>query len=325
MPAPKRQESAFTLVELLVVVTIILILVAMLVPAMSRAVYQAQLTVDAANLDAIAGGTALYAMDFGRRYPNRPGNREAEDTTSFAPFYLKSRTDNNPLNARDLRPIVRGYIGAQNWPCALSRDADLSEEANEGVDRVYAGYNLFFGFTYTRTGDWLGTGTFGTKTAEQGMIKLGDRWTFTNQTPEGAPVTRYFDVLACDIDWQKWNGESFGSHPDDARTMAFFSKQGEMSPWAGDGTFTWTWWQKGETQEPQTRGRIDMNAARADGSVTRYNHLKAEKFSNPGFADVALFDTRFGYSGEWINVPEQFAPSTSAQSSGGGGSGGSEF
>jgi len=136
------------------------------------------------------------------------------------------------------------------------------------------------------------------------MIKVGDRWTFTNRNADGSQVTRSFDTLACDIDWQKWNGESFGSHPDAANTMVYYSMQNAVSPWAADGTFTWSWWQKGETQEPRTRGLTDMNSARADGAVLRYSNLKAGKFDNSGLTYIALFDTRFGFDGEWMNVPE---------------------
>jgi prepilin-type N-terminal cleavage/methylation domain-containing protein len=295
-------RDGFTLIELLVVITIIVVLLALLVPALDRAIYQAELATCGARQRAIANGSLLYAFDFKRQYPHRPGNREAEDTTSFAPFHIKSRTDNNPLNARDLRLIVRDFIGPKLWPCPLSGDIDLSEEATEQADRVYSGFNLFFGFTYTKTGDWLGTGAFGANTAEQGMIKMGNRWTFTPNPANPDGVVYRFSLLTSDIDWQKGNGETFGSHPDEKDLMSNFRATNAMSPWPADGTVTWSWWQK--VTGGENRGLIDMNAAKDDGAVLRYVAVQAARYSTPGFADIALFDTRFGWAGEWMNVPE---------------------
>src|SRR5688500_13745385 len=62
----------FTIVELLVVITIIVILLALLMPGMDRAIYQAELAVCAAKLDAVSSGTTLYALNHRRAYPYRP-------------------------------------------------------------------------------------------------------------------------------------------------------------------------------------------------------------------------------------------------------------
>lgn len=301
-PNPVHSRKAlhgFTLIELLVVVTIIVVLLALLIPAMDKAIHQAELAQCGANLKAIGTGAALYAFDHKRSYPNRPGNREAEDTTSFAPFYLASRTDNNPLNRRDVRPIIKAHIGPKLWNCPLAGDIDLSEEATEGSDRVYGGYNLFFGFTYTRPGGvWLGA-----KSPEKGMMKMGDRWSFTNTDGNSNPVTHRFNLLATDIDYNQGSRYSFGSHPDAAGFMANKVSQGDLSGWAPDGTVTWTWWEKPKNSD--WRGDIDFNAARDDGSVVRYAKVLPNKFEDPRFTDVALFDTRFGYDGDWLNVPKQ--------------------
>ena len=57
----------FTLVELLVSITIIVILLALLSPSLDRAVERAIITQCAANLDAWGTGMGLYALD-NRRY-----------------------------------------------------------------------------------------------------------------------------------------------------------------------------------------------------------------------------------------------------------------
>lgn len=82
-----------------------------------------------------------------------------------------------------------------------------------------------------------------------------------------------------------------------------FRRINTLAPWALDGAQTWAWWQKGGNTNPFNRGLIDMNAAHEDGSAIRYSAVKAGKGDSPEFTDIALFDTRFGYPGEWLNVP----------------------
>src|SRR5687767_12600186 len=69
-------SKAFSLVELLVVVTIITVLMALLAPAMDQAIYQAELAVCGANQRTTAGAVTLYAAGNKRSYPYRPGVRD---------------------------------------------------------------------------------------------------------------------------------------------------------------------------------------------------------------------------------------------------------
>src|SRR5688572_22045336 len=66
---PIRPYPGFTLVELLVVITIIAILLALMMPAMDKAIYQAELAVCASNQRQTATGLYVYAMDHRRWYP----------------------------------------------------------------------------------------------------------------------------------------------------------------------------------------------------------------------------------------------------------------
>ena len=65
-------RKAFTLVELLVIITIIVVLLALLAPAMGKAIYQAQLAACATRLKSFATGVTVYAIDYRRSYPHRP-------------------------------------------------------------------------------------------------------------------------------------------------------------------------------------------------------------------------------------------------------------
>jgi prepilin-type N-terminal cleavage/methylation domain-containing protein len=63
------RSRAFTLVELLVVITIIVILLALLTPALDRAIEQAERVQCAAKLHAQDLALKQYALDFRRNYP----------------------------------------------------------------------------------------------------------------------------------------------------------------------------------------------------------------------------------------------------------------
>src|SRR5437870_3033494 len=69
---PRPRLTAFTLVELLVVISIIVTLLALLSPALDRAIYQAEMAVCGARLRSVAGSALIYAPDFRRQYPYRP-------------------------------------------------------------------------------------------------------------------------------------------------------------------------------------------------------------------------------------------------------------
>ena len=65
----RRERRAFTLIELLVVVAIIALLVAILLPSLSRAKELTRRAVCATNLHHWFGGASLYAQDYDGSYP----------------------------------------------------------------------------------------------------------------------------------------------------------------------------------------------------------------------------------------------------------------
>jgi len=150
--------DGFTLVELLVVITIFVMLLALLMPAMEKAVYQAELAVCASRQDAIGSAAILYAHDHQRRYPDRFETPGA--TPAWQPTQLISPVGTQDRDGGDLRPVLRGYFdlnGLLNDPLAPGK-LDFVTSSLEAY--THTPYALWFGWR------------FGTR---RGMTKLGDR------------------------------------------------------------------------------------------------------------------------------------------------------
>ena len=69
----KTSRNAFTLIEMLVAVAIIALLIALLMPAISRAGFIARLTKCKSNLRQIGVAQSSYAIDFLNWYPHQTG------------------------------------------------------------------------------------------------------------------------------------------------------------------------------------------------------------------------------------------------------------
>jgi prepilin-type N-terminal cleavage/methylation domain-containing protein len=96
----------FTLVELLVVITILAILMSLLTPALRKAVRTATLTVCVNNLKQMGVGLALYAEDYAELYPAR-----SKSSTSYEPIsrMYVIRNDGAGYNLREsLEPYHGG-------------------------------------------------------------------------------------------------------------------------------------------------------------------------------------------------------------------------
>ena len=233
---PQHTMRAFTLIELLVVVAITVVLLALITPALDKAVYQAELTVCAARQKGIGSSVTAYAMDSKRWYPARAPAPQASWRTWQLVMPFTSAQD--PFDFRTtLRPAL-AINKMLNDP--LTSTVDM--ETNVLTTWVYAPYSLWFGFAYS---------------GQPGMYKVGDRWGWTVGTKSGNSL-----VLAGDLDETNYAAYVYGGHPDaDGYTHQDLAQDdinfNTYSRWISSTGFN--------------RGQVDLNFLYSDGAVTRFS------------------------------------------------------
>jgi prepilin-type N-terminal cleavage/methylation domain-containing protein len=260
--------SGFSLVELLVVVTIIVVLLALLAPAMEKAVYHAELVTCAARQDGVATGVLGYAMSYRRYYPHRAGPAEV----NWVPAYVCS-------NDRDDRAAIFEAVSPKLLLDPFRGKIDLT--ATSPLRQIiYANYSMYFSWRFTPTGD-----NGKQKNREKGMYKLGDRFTWTDYFPQ-QPIQRSYNLLLSDMSVIREPDEgstvhsAHGSHPDrDQQIMNLAWSQDDplaATFYAGQGqVLTFSFWRIQDTTPPRPkRGLYDISHAYDDGSVVRTNDVK---------------------------------------------------
>ena len=111
-----KRRSAFTLVELLVVVSIIALLIAILLPSLGRARDQAKKSACASNLHQIGVACNTYAAEFNQFLPLETGHGYENADAHW--FYLRYGYGNSPqYTAPD------GKTDSTHWGLALLMDA----------------------------------------------------------------------------------------------------------------------------------------------------------------------------------------------------------
>jgi prepilin-type N-terminal cleavage/methylation domain-containing protein len=270
-------QAAFTLVELLVVVTIIAVLLSLLVPALSEAMYQADLAKCGANMRTTGAGLVSYAMSSKRFYPLR-GLQQAQagdpgyDYSYIAATSLADRTygqfDGRPY-LKDIIQINKNLVD----PLCLPVELEIDKGADENVA---ASYTMWWGWRYkVPSATSTSTNTTGTPSAsvnnragwgEQGMYQLGDVWTWGNEK---------FSLLMGDYDLNLGGGDANpiqGSHPDDEMKLNpyAFKYQPLFGTGAGIPITGSLYMHQGDI----IRGKIDMNHLYDDVSVQRLTKVK---------------------------------------------------
>ena len=292
--------------ELLVVVTIIVILLALLTPALDSAVYQAELAVCAARVRSLAQAPTMYASENKRSYPDRETYRGGKYKTN-RPNRLWLANGTNPN--WDQRRYIRPYLGSINkgfqCPFLPEMDLDLPDvETRSAGQTAWASYQFWWGWQYSVTDGGAGVEGVGSvggtvRATGRGMFRLGDKFTYS--PPPGdrytPPGEHSFDIIANDFDLSTFpedaspfGNASISSHPDKDDKMAVNIQ--EFEP-----THLWSRWQA----SPYGRGLLDLNFGRTDNSVQRYSDVVCEIEPAGHVPDDRMVRVPEGNADEWIH------------------------
>jgi prepilin-type N-terminal cleavage/methylation domain-containing protein len=288
-----RARFGFTLVELLVVVTIIVVLLAVLAPALSKSVYAAQLVKCATNYRFLANGSWNYAQDNKKRYPFRdlPLPPEGTDWPLGVQAHKLTHptTGSGDVRGYDLRPMLRPYVKIDdvfNDPLCVPLNYD-NRDAAATTTSIYTSIFYWAGwYYYDRTsGSYM-----------RGMFKVGDRFDAYDEHDTAPRRILSLDVIAGDIDCTS-GGTGWNSHPDFATNYNRVYEGAEWieSNWIG---------------RPQ-RAPVDLNFAYQDGSVLRVDKVvwydrngPANRPKNdPRMVRIANFNAQANGDGQRNNVP----------------------
>jgi prepilin-type N-terminal cleavage/methylation domain-containing protein len=262
----------FTLVELLVVVTIIVLLLALLAPALDRAIYQAELAVCGSQMRSLSGASLLYAMGQRRAYPGR------DERSSDSAMEIKQRVNAPGLatgtgGTFNVPGLLESYIGVRAWVDPFLQGAGLRiEEAMQDPDAV-----LMPGYHYYP--DWGTANNFITR-----MTRMGQKLIF--DAPEGD--TRRFGIIVADRDARMNENAGNNSHPDKASVQHLWGYQEGGNPWLGmgdaapfagptTGNVYVAWWRGARART----GLLDNHYALDDGSILRLNDVPIVRVFSP--------------------------------------------
>ena len=130
-----RFLTGFTLVELLVVISVISLLAGILLPALSKARHQAQKLLGISNQRQIVSAVSLFAEDNDQQYPESVATIGAEWWNWQEPMILTGYRARSPRMYRSMSAYLRNYIedaGTMFCPNAPRRYKFLQDAWNAG-------------------------------------------------------------------------------------------------------------------------------------------------------------------------------------------------
>lgn len=259
-------RKMFTLIELLIVISIIAILAAMLLPALSRVKYKAKLVVCMNNQKQIATGATLYASENSGRWPHRGGYDLATNTYTSGTSWSSSLFCTEGTGFDD-RPLFKELFPINETQCPFPEPLDLANFAGTSAKKkAIGGYGFHFGWKYVNSTP---------------MVKMTE-----NMVVGGSE----FDIIVYDFTHDAVNRWARSAHPDYG-TNSMQLLQGSQALWSRyllSGT--------------HRRGPVDLNFTRKDGSVFGVRSVKA---NDPRMKKVPYNFPAWNYpSGQYSLVPD---------------------
>ncbi|MBI1375080.1 MAG: hypothetical protein GC159_20365 [Phycisphaera sp.] len=248
MPQPRHNTRAFTIVELLVVMSIIVLLLALLLPSARRARYVAKFATCASQQRQIGVGVMIYTNDYMTQYPYRKVAFGSNPRHSKLAFNAKS-------GGPDDRPMLRRYLDINFMVCPFSPlEGVQSLDDSDHID-IHSSYEMYFGGPIVR-GD-----------AETWNMKISDHPLLPDLDTSGGywQKQRYeHKILLADMDWAYFAiHQQQTSHPDFYTGLLQFEHRDHHLASQVTTHHTMTmWW-----NPVYERGAIDRNFLYKDGSV----------------------------------------------------------
>jgi len=251
----KNSNRAFTLVELLVVISIIAILLAVLMPSLNKARQQARIVVDGSNQHQITLAVLAYtAANQNKLPPSVQGYISSAGKTVWTlpcrlNYYPTGGSVKSSLNGGSVGKILGSYI---KTPKVFM--TPLFADQMEGREKEFFEGNYDDKHNYLNSSYWL-------------------LWNYanTNIDFEGACNDNKAKLLVAgvllygDAEWAKL---SWMSGYDYSGATKFYSDRAGM------------WWKKTDTKYNYMKDsplNITMNAGYRDGHVKKYNSVKETK------------------------------------------------
>ena len=178
----RYRNKCFTILELLIVITILLILIALLLPVLHKVKRKTKNTLCVSNMRQSALAILSYAKNNNNYYPRRSVDSSYWSTRELIRY-----------NNSDDRTLLEDYV--DNWKVMNCSFTEPSHQAvkDSNSSNIHFSYEMYFG-SYIRT-----------YAPESGLLKIGDTATYNNND---------FSILIADHDLVRKGRYWRSAHPD---------------------------------------------------------------------------------------------------------------
>ena len=257
-PNPDRSfhSRGFTLVELLVVVSIVALLIAILLPALQAARYQARSVQCQSNLRQIGIALTAYSVDARNSYPaTYPLMVQAWNTRQHLPAlsgYFAGYSHGDPNGVRWTNPVWRCPQGMLEYPGSVPAASTPTHSGALAYYSVYANQmgGLYSGVQFDLNGNRVPVDPREMLKSPDDTMKLGAITSFTNGI-NGLDYT----ILASDVCLRSTGGSLMTNHV------------------VGGDRYVEVHFSRTPLYVTTTTGTATIHYASTDGSVRPYNNV----------------------------------------------------